>query len=266
MTRLRLAAGAVAAGSVLAMPLGSAGAITFGVPDEGEHPYVGSVVGTLEAEPGILESYQWCSGALISPTVFVTASHCFAGFEGSVEFTVTFDEVIDTNADGLVDDDVELLSGTSHIHPLYASGGANNTYDVAVFVLDEPQDGPFAELPDLGFLDSRQSRRATYETVGYGTVRDDKTGGPHSLELGTRRLKATQTVNSVTKNWVTFSMNPSTGNGGTCYGDSGGPHFYEDTNLLVAVTVTGDRWCRSTDKSYRLDTADALSVVTQFLG
>jgi len=35
--------------------------------------------------------------------------------------------------------------------------------------------------------------------------------------------------------------------GGTCYGDSGGPHFLGDSNKIVSLTVTGDAWCRATD-------------------
>ena len=50
-------------------------------------------------------------------------------------------------------------------------------------------------------------------------------------------------------------MNISTGDGGTCYGDSGGPHFLD--GVVVAVTVTGDYNCKATDKDYRVDTARA---------
>lgn len=64
-------------------------------------------------------------------------------------------------------------------------------------------------------------------------------------------------------------MNPSTGNGGTCYGDSGGPHFLgagsSETTTIVSITVTGDRFCRATDKTYRLDTASALSFLSEFV-
>ena len=123
-------------------------------------------------------------------------------------------------------------------------------------MLDAPVAGvPVAPLPDLGVLDTKAAQRATYTAVGYGTVRDSKTGGRSPLGLGWRREYAGQSVNSVTKSWVTLSMNPSTGNGGACYGDSGGPHFSADG--AVVVTVTGDRYCRSTDKTYRMDTADA---------
>ena len=52
-------------------------------------------------------------------------------------------------------------------------------------------------------------------------------------------------------------MNPSKGDGGTCYGDSGGPNFLGATNIVAATTITGDSVCRSTNVDYRLDTPDA---------
>jgi Trypsin len=265
--RHRLTIAAVGAAMALtALAVGSpAQAITFGVNDNGRHPNVGAVIRD-DPEDGLI---QWCSGTLISPTVFVTASHCFAG-DDDIDFFVTFADVIDADEDGVVDPGVPLLTGTRHIHPLFASGGANNTFDVAVFVLDTPQTTiEPASLPTAGLLNTRAARRSMYTAVGYGTVVNEKTGGPHALELGTRRMFATQTVNSVIKSWVTFSMNPSTGNGGTCYGDSGGPHFLgagaTETDIVVAVTVTGDVWCRATDKAYRLDTPSSLEFLGQFV-
>lgn len=62
-------------------------------------------------------------------------------------------------------------------------------------------------------------------------------------------------------------MQPSTGDGGTCYGDSGGPHFLGgvDSNLIVSITVTGDAMCRATDKTYRIDTASARAFLDDFV-
>ncbi len=60
-------------------------------------------------------------------------------------------------------------------------------------------------------------------------------------------------------------MNPSTGDGGTCYGDLGGPHFLGDTNMVVSVTVTGDITCRATDVTYRLDIELARAYLAQFV-
>jgi secreted trypsin-like serine protease len=49
----------------------------------------------------------------------------------------------------------------------------------------------------------------------------------------------------------------ATGNGGTCYGDSGGPNFLGsgsgETNIVAGTTITGDTPCRSTNVDYRLD-------------
>lgn len=70
------------------------------------------------------------------------------------------------------------------------------------------------------------------------------------------RRYALQSANALRKSWLQLSMQPSTGDGGTCSGDSGGPHFPGDetSKLVVSITVTGDRFCRATDTTYRLDT------------
>ena len=60
-------------------------------------------------------------------------------------------------------------------------------------------------------------------------------------------------------------MNPSTGSGGTCFGDSGGPHFLGSSRLVVSITVTGDRFCRATDVTYRTDTASARDFLDDFV-
>jgi hypothetical protein len=60
-------------------------------------------------------------------------------------------------------------------------------------------------------------------------------------------------------------MNPSTGNGGTCYGDSGGPNFLGDTNVIAAITITGDAVCRATNVDYRLDTASARAFLADYV-
>jgi secreted trypsin-like serine protease len=78
----------------------------------------------------------------------------------------------------------------------------------------------------------------------------------------TRRW-ADQTVNSLEPAWLNLSMNTSTGDGGTCYGDSGGPHFLGA--VVVAVTVTGDTQCKATDKDYRVDTPQARAFLANYL-
>ena len=79
------------------------------------------------------------------------------------------------------------------------------------------------------------------------------------------RYVAIGSLNAVTPAWLRISMNPATGDGGTCYGDSGGPNFLGDTDILAATTVTGDFMCRATNVDYRLDTTSARSFLGQFV-
>jgi hypothetical protein len=123
----------------------------------------------------------------------------------------------------------------------------------------------------LGLLDQLKSQHAlntqTFTAVGYGTVREDKTGGPHAFFFDGIRRYALQSYLSLQPAWLLLSMNPSTGSGGTCYGDSGGPHFLGgvESNLIVSITVTGDAMCRATDKTYRLDTPSAREFLDDFV-
>src|SRR5215211_7060840 len=128
-----------------------------------------------------------------------------------------------------------------------------------------------AQLPTAGLLDqlkaTHQLDDRTFTAVGYGTVREDKTGGPHSLFFDGVRRYALQHALNLEKAWLLLSMNPSTGNSGTCYGDSGGPHFLGgvDSDLVVSITITGDVWCRATDKTYRIDTPAARAFLDDFV-
>src|SRR5262249_5177734 len=49
-------------------------AVTNGQPDGSGHPYVGVAIQPIPDMPGFVTV---CSGAAISPTHFLTASHCF---------------------------------------------------------------------------------------------------------------------------------------------------------------------------------------------
>ncbi len=83
------------------------------------------------------------------------------------------------------------------------------------------------------------------------------------------RYFAVGTLNAVNPSWLRISQNASTGNGGTCYGDSGGPNFLGagslETNIVAALTVTGDTPCRSTNVDYRLDTDSARNFLRQYV-
>lgn len=256
--KILIAASVLAAALLLATPVFG---ITFGQPDGDGHPNVGAMI--VQEPDGV--KYLYCSGTLIEPDVFLTAAHCTAAaadYGADPHDTyVTFDSVWDENA--------SLHRGTYYLNPNYGHD-MHDLNDVAVIVLDEPvTDIIPASLPPEGLLSdmkkAHELKGQQFVTVGYGTLRDDKTGGPHALGDYGERYYAEQTFLALKPYWLQISMNPSTGSGGTCYGDSGGPHFLGDSNMVVSLTVTGDAWCRATDVTYRLDTDSARSYLSQFV-
>ena len=96
----------------------------------------------------------------------------------------------------------------------------------------------------------------TYRSAWEKTIRaaevTNEPGG-HRYLYDDVRMVATGTLNAINKTWLRISMNPATGNGGTCYGDSGGPNFLSVSGqpVLVAVTIRGDAVCRATNVVYR---------------
>jgi V8-like Glu-specific endopeptidase len=250
---------------VLAIP---AQAISYGTLDGIDHPEVGSMVARIGED-----YYQWCSGTLVSENVFLTASHCTVGvdeflseYPGS-EMLVTFDPTISSGS--------TYYTGQWYTNPAYlTTRSSNDPGDVAVIVLDQSPAGIIpARLPTQGLLDQLKAEHllngTLFTTVGYGTVRDTNHKAWQSILDNVDRNQAEQSFLSLTGAWITLSMNLATGNGGTCYGDSGGPHFIHidgvETNIVVAVTVTGDANCKATDKDYRVDTPAARDFLAGFV-
>ena len=254
--RALVAVALIAAGLAAAPP---AAGITFGNPDGNDHPYVGALVANFNGTNFLL-----CSGTMISSTVFLTAGHCtdFLTSQGvdPSDVYVSFDPTFD--------DSSPLVQAVAyHTHPNYGYQGPNgfaDPHDIAVVILGTPVSGLTGQLPTLNQLNSASTGQV-YTAVGYGTVRNDKTKGPASLFFDGERRWVDGTMNSLNKAWLRLSENPSTGNGGTCYGDSGGPHFFKGTRVLSSITVTGDTWCRSTDVTYRVDTASARAFLGQYV-
>jgi len=247
-----------------------AGAITFGQPDGNLHPNVGALLAELDEDspgPEIL-----CSGTLIDTDVFLTAGHCTSFLE-SVDISqvwVTFDPEYDEDAAA----PGGLFAGSYVTHPDYGfsgPGGMSDPHDIAVVLLETSPGITPAQLPPMNLLDQMKAqgevKSQTFTAVGYGTVREDKTKGPHAFFFDGIRRYALQSYLSLQASWLTLSMQPSTGDGGTCYGDSGGPHFLggADGNLIVSITVTGDAMCRATDKTYRVDTPSARAFLDDFV-
>jgi len=240
---------------------GMASAITYGHPDGGRHPYVGALVGADEQG-----EFLFCSGTLIAPDVFLTAAHCTDAIEQfGFEFRgVTFDKVFDP-------DTSVVRPGTPHTHPGYP-GPNSDLKDIAVVVLDkEVTDIRPASLPRAGLLDrlarngNLKGRRFT--AVGYGATErthEPASGAPVFGEGGTR-MYSVSTFSALNNTFLRLSQNPATGDGGTCYGDSGGPNFLGDSRVIASITITGDVPCRARNDTYRLDTRSARSFLGRFV-
>ena len=227
-------------------------AITYGQTDGKLHPNVGALVG--EWTGGY---YPFCSGALISPTVFLTAAHCNPG---TSRVYVTFASDFDGRA--------KLLAGTYYGDPLYTFS-QDDPHDIAVVVLDQPVKGVTpARLPAANAL-SGLGPNQQFTAVGYGAQESPNQAGGPVLQYFDVREYSTSTLNAINPAWLRLSQNPATGNGGTCYGDSGGPNFLGagagETNIIAGVTVTGDMFCKSTNVIYRTDTPSARGFLSRFV-
>jgi hypothetical protein len=245
--RLVLALAVLAA---VLLPAAPAGAITNGTADGTGHPSTGGLVSPVQYSDG---TWLYCSGTLISPTVFLTAAHCA---EDGERVGVTFDPAYE--------DGDKVYYGTFEADPLYP-GNSSDSHDIAVVVFDRAIKGITpALLPTAGSLSGLPSTQQ-FTSVGYGAYEVTNSPGGHRYLYDDVRMVATGTLNAVNKTWLRISMNASTGNGGTCYGDSGGPNFLGTSDVIAAITITGDAVCRSTNVVYRLDTESARAFLGQYV-
>ena len=234
------------------LPAASASAIVNGQPDGNRHPEVGALLAQTAFPDG---TWAECSGTLISPTVFLTAAHCDEGVS-HVNITLDSSYVFPTGV---------TLPGTWHADPAFRKG-QGDPHDIAVVVLDNPVSGITpARLPAANSL-SGLAKDQKFTPVGYGAqaVSSGGQGGKH-FSYADVRFFATGTLNAVTRSFLRISQNASTGNGGTCYGDSGGPNFRGTGNVIAGITITGDTPCRSTNVDYRLDTKSARSFLSNYV-
>jgi hypothetical protein len=227
----------------------SAGAITNGSPDGGAHPNVGGLVSPTQYSDG---TWLYCSGTLISPTVFLTAAHCAEGDRVGVTFDPAYQQ----------GDTVHY--GAWHADPRYG-GAQSDPHDIAVVVFPRPIKGITpARLPAAGSLSGLPGSQQ-FTSVGYGAYEVTSGPGGHQFLYNDVRGVATGTLNAINPSWLRISMNPATGNGGTCYGDSGGPNFLGTSDIVAATTITGDAVCRSTNVDYRLDTDSARGFLKSYV-
>jgi hypothetical protein len=236
-------------------------AITYGEPDGDGHPNVGAMIVDFGDGRG---PRQICSGTLISPTVFLTASHCTVFVEalGITDVWVTFDSVFDP-------DTSTLIPGTIHSNPGY-NQAQNDPGDIAVIVLDDAPPGLIpATLPTAGLFDELGAQNGlkgqTFTAVGYGVVEPQIGGGPPVFGGSGTRHVSESTFAALNKAWLRLSQNNATGDSGTCFGDSGGPNFFGDTDMIASITITGDAMCLATNTTLRLDTPSARAFLDDFV-
>ena len=266
----RWLAGLVATIAVSFACAAPAPAITNGSPDGNAHPYVGALLADLPDAGGL---NAICSGSLMAPTEFLTAGHCveFLDATGRApgDVTVTFEPDLRLQNDGTVAPATQFAVTGWAMNPDFRANPAKAYNDVGVIHLAAPVTGVgTVQLPTLGFLDAAKLRGHLFELVGYGYNGVDRSiGSPNAtVTWFGMRYRGLSPFSALTPYFLKLQGNAAaTGLSGGCFGDSGGPAFWQQgSRLVVAVATAGDPTCGSLNERSRLDTASVLTFLAQF--
>jgi hypothetical protein len=241
-------------------------AITYGFIDSTN---IYSNVGAfIVKSPTTGQIFPICSGTMITSNVFLTASHCTIFYTQDLAlrgFTayVSLDQSIPFGP--LTNNSTNLFPVSSVVTNPNYSQRQNDSGDIGALILTNNVVGVTpATLPSCNLLDQLGSqnglKNAAFTPVGYGLQNRVVGGGVPFFQDANPipRMYAFSSFNALNPGYIRLSQNPSTGNGGTCFGDSGGPNFLPvGGQILAAVTITGDSVCRATNVDYRTDTASA---------
>lgn len=247
-----------------------AGAITQGTLDGEDHPEVVLLLMDVGGEPAFR-----CSATLLSPTVVLTAGHCTSNYPddsytGMRVFTESDVDNGNNNYPFAGPNSVEAVAWAAH--PDYEKAPFF-VHDVGVVILEEPGVTGLSEygvLPELDQFDSLKTRRGhhktTFTSVGYGLQQIN----PVFVQADRVRMVAHPRLIQINTPGFTgdfsllLSNNHSTG--GTCFGDSGGPNFLGDTNVVAGVTSFGlNGNCAGTGGVFRMDRQDVQDFVNHYL-
>ncbi|WP_176993458.1 trypsin-like serine protease [Nonomuraea jiangxiensis] len=232
-------------------------AITNGPADGGAHPEVGALIADKVHSDG---TWAYCTGTLITSTVFLTAAHC--GERKQKTAKVTF---ADHYAPG-----AKVYSGRYIPDSRYSDNA--DGHDMAVVVFDQPIPGiKPAQLPAGGLLDQLKAdgklKTAHFTPVGYGSLAPTRKKHGQRFRYTDTRHQATISFKALHPKWLDLSLSSKT-DGSTCFGDSGGPNFLggPTSHLLVATSISGaDDACQDTNYDYRLDTATARKFLGKYV-
>jgi hypothetical protein len=272
-------------GVVLAIGVGSASAIQYGEPDNGRHPYVGLV--SFHDSSGVP---LWrCTGTLVDSDTFLTAGHC-TGYDPDLDTSpakavIWFDEgpINITNGWTAGRPCAGLTGypctgdaqGTPIPHPGW-NGFLTipNTHDVGVVQLTKPvKNRGFGSLAPAGYLDKLATKRGTqsvdFTVVGYGLqlVKPVQIGVRQRLLANVQLVELGSALTDGYNLHYTNSPGNGTGNGGTCFGDSGGPVFHFDGKKEVIVGVNSfvlNLNCKGAGYAFRTDIAESRGFLSSY--
>jgi len=193
-----------------------------------------------------------------------------------------------------------LLGGQSVLNRNFGPQGFLNVFqhDYAIIVFEIPEamrfksdrfgrprgehvdlsEIPLVDLPEYDYLADKVGGANPLQltTVGYGAGRSlngphegGNAGGPEwdPTKVGVRWMTDQSPAFSfmgAQQNMLRTSQNPATGDAGSCGGDSGGPLFYVDdqgVEFQVAITSSGDEFCRGMAFNVRTDTDDVIEFL-----
>jgi Trypsin len=251
-----------------------------------ERSEVGALVATWDNDdnPATPDRVDWvCSGTMVDANTFLTAGHCTTDWPPNVRFYVSLAQdvqgALDAAAIAHPGDPAAIaaavgVAGVEHTEPGFP-GPASDSHDIAVIEVPAAAIAARwtftpATLPTAGLLDTlgpQGLNDTPFTVVGYGTQESVRGPGGQTHPGGGVRLKAPLGFNSLNKAWIRLDMHDEHGNGGACYGDSGGPNFatVNGKRILVATTITGDTPCYATNVVYRTDTATARNFLSAFV-
>lgn len=249
-----------------------ANAVTDGALDGNGHPHVGLLIFDVGGRPA------WrCSGTLLSPTVLLTAGHCTDGASGG---RVWFEADVQSNAAGIGypsgtgKGDTSIEFSSVHTHPLFPTGSFV-LHDVGVVILSRSvRRSTYGKLPAVNSLDALEVKRGqqdvTFTSVGYGMQQSFPDAAAWKDQAWKIRMVATPHLLQINVPGFTgdFSLllSNNAATGGTCFGDSGGPNFLGNSNVVAAVTSFGINGnCAGTGGVFRMDRQNVHDFVLPLL-